>query len=50
MLALWKGSYDKCRQSIKKQRHYVADKGLYSQNHGFSNSNVQMEELDHKED
>ena len=30
-LAPWKKSYDKPRQHIKKQRHYFADKGLYSQ-------------------
>ena len=28
MLAPWKKSYDKPRQRIKKQRHYLADKGL----------------------
>ena len=27
MLAPWKESYDQYRQHIKKQRHYVADKG-----------------------
>ena len=27
MLAPWKKSYDKTRQHIKKQRHYLADKG-----------------------
>ena len=27
MLALWKKSYDKARQNIKKQRHHFADKG-----------------------
>ena len=40
---------DKHRQSIKKQRHYFADKGLYSQDYGFSSSRVWMWELDHKE-
>ena len=30
-LALWKESYDKPRQHIKKQRRHFADKGLYSQ-------------------
>ena len=30
-LAPWKESYDKPRQHIKKQRHYFANKGLYSQ-------------------
>ena len=29
--ALWKKSYDKPRQRIKKQRYYFAYKGLYSQ-------------------
>ena len=29
-------SYDKPRQSIKKQRHHFANKGLYSQSYGFS--------------
>ena len=30
-LASWKKGCDKPRQRIKKQRHYFADKGLYSQ-------------------
>ena len=33
-------SYDKLRQNIKKQRHYFADKGLYSQSYVFSSSHV----------
>ena len=37
------------RQHIKKQRHYFADKGPYSQSYGFSSSHVWMWELDHKE-
>ena len=49
MLALWKKSYDKPRQHIKKQRHYFADKGPYSQSYGFSSSHVWIYELDHKE-
>ena len=32
--ATWKKSYDKSRQCIKKQRHYSADKGEYSQSYG----------------
>ena len=40
---------DKLRQCIKKQRHYFADKGPYSQSYGFSSSQVQIWELDHKE-
>ena len=35
-LAPWKESSDKPRQHIKKQRHYFANKGQYSQSHGFS--------------
>ena len=42
MLAPWKESYDKPRQHIKKQKHYFADKGPYSQSYGFSSSLVQM--------
>ena len=38
------------RQHIKKQRHYVANKGPYSQSNGFSSNHVRMWELDHKED
>ena len=47
-LAPWKKSYDQPRQHIKKQRHCLADKVLYSQSYGFSSSHVQMWELDHK--
>ena len=36
--APWKEIHDKLRQHIKKQRHYFADKGLYSQSYCFSNS------------
>ena len=32
--------YDKPRQCIKKQRHYFANKGPYSQSYGFSSSHV----------
>ena len=44
----WK-RYDKPRQHIKNQRHYFADKSLYSQSYGFFNSHVQIWKLDHKE-
>ena len=37
------------RQYIKKQRHYFANKGLFSQSYGFSNSHVWIWELDLKE-
>ena len=39
----------KPKHSIKKQRHYYAYKGLYSQSYGFSSCHIQMWELDHKE-
>ena len=42
-LAPWKKSYEKPRQHIKKQKHYFADKGLYSQSYGFSSSHVRCE-------
>ena len=48
-LAPWKKSYDKPKQYIKNQRHYFADKCLYSQSYGFSSSHVQMWPLDYKE-
>ena len=38
MLTPWKKSYDQPRQSIKKQRHYFANKGPFSQSYGFSSS------------
>ena len=41
--------YDQPRQHIKKQRHYIANKGPSSQSYGFSCSRVQMRELDDKE-
>ena len=39
----------KPRQHVKKQRHYFASKGLYSQSYGFSSSHVWLWELDYKE-
>ena len=42
-------TYDQPRQHIKKQRHYVANKGSSSQGYGFSSSHVWMWELDYKE-
>ena len=49
MLALWKKSCDQPRQHIKKQRHYLANKGSSSQSYGFSSSHVWMWELDYEE-
>ena len=47
MLAPWKESYDKPKQHTKKQRHYFANKYLYSQSYGFSLV-IYEYELDHK--
>ena len=41
-LAPWKKSYDQPRQHIKKQRHYFANKGPFSQGYGFSSGHVWM--------
>ena len=42
-------SDDQPRQHIKKQRHYLANKGPSSQGYGFSSGHVWMWELDYKE-
>ena len=49
MLTPWKESYDQPRQHIKKQRHYLAKKGLSNQGYGFSSGKVWMWELDCEE-
>ena len=49
LLAPWKKSNDKPRQYIKKQRHYFAYRGPYSQSYGFSSSHVWMWESDHEQ-
>ena len=36
-------------QNITKQRHYFADKGLSSQDYGFSSGHLWMRELDCEE-
>ena len=38
----WKESYDQPRQHIKKQRHHFVNKGLSSQEYGFSSGHVWM--------
>ena len=48
-LAPWKKSYDQCRQHIKNQRHYFANKRPSCQSYGFSSSHLRMWELDYKE-
>ena len=37
-------SYDQPRQHMKKQRHYFANKGLYSQSYGFFSSHYGCED------
>ena len=49
ILAPLKEIYDQTRQHIKKQRHYLANKGPSSQSYGFSSSYVWMWVLDYKE-
>ena len=49
MLILWKESDDQPRQHIQRQRHYFANKGLTSQDYGFSSGHVWMWELDCEE-
>ena len=39
-LAPWKEGYDQPRQHIKRQRHYFANKGAFSQGYGFSSGHV----------
>ena len=39
-LVPWKESYDKPRQHIKRQRHYVTNKDPPIQSYGFSSSHV----------
>ena len=41
-LLLGNKSYDQPRQHIKKQRHYLASKGPFSQSYGFSSSHEWM--------
>ena len=40
---------DQPKEPIKKQRHYLANKGPSSQNYGFSSSHICIWELDYKE-
>ena len=41
-LVPWEKSYDQSMQHVKKQRHYFAIKGPFSQSYGFSSSHVWM--------
>ena len=48
-LTPWKESYDQPRWHVKKQRHYLANKGPSSQGYVFSSTHLWMWELDYKE-
>ena len=48
-IASWQESNDKPRQYVEKQRHYSADKGLYSQGYGLSSGHILLWELECKE-
>ena len=41
-LTPWKENYDQPRQHIKKQRHYIVNKGPSSQGYGLSSGHVWM--------
>ena len=43
MLTPWKESYDQLKYHIKKQRHYFANKGPFSQGYGFSSGHYGCE-------
>ena len=49
MLPPWKKSYNKHRQSTKKQRRHFANKGLLVKAMVFSSSHIWIWELDYKE-
>ena len=49
MFALWKKSYDKPRQHIKKPRYYFANKDPSEKAMFFPNIHVWIPELDYKE-
>ena len=42
LIEVWKESYHKPRQHIRKQRHHFADKGPSSQSYGFSSTDVRV--------
>ena len=49
MIASLQKTDDSSREHIKKQRHYSADKGLYSEGYGLPGGHIRFRELDHKE-
>ena len=49
IITSWQESNDKPRQCVEKQRHYSADKSLYSQGYDLLSGHIWLCELDHKE-
>ena len=49
LIASWQENNDKPRQHVEKQRHYSADKVLYSQGYGLPSGHAWLCELDCKE-
>ena len=49
LIASWQQSDDRLRQCAEKQKHYSADKYLYSQGCGFPSGHIRLWELDYKE-
>ena len=42
LIASWQQSDDRLRQCAEKQKHYSADKDLYSQGCGFPSGHIQL--------
>ena len=42
LLGTFLEGYDKPRQRVEKQRHYSANKGLYSQGYGLPSGHIQL--------
>ena len=49
IITSWQESNDKTRRCVEMQRHYSANKGLYSQGYSLPSGHILLWELDHKE-
>ena len=49
IITSWQESNDKTRRCVEMQRHYSANKGLYSQGYSLPSDHILLWELDHKE-
>ena len=45
MISSWQEICDKPRQCVEKQRHYSANKGLYSQGYGLPSGHILRESV-----